>query len=93
MDRRTTEHLTSDSLDNVSWIQKAALQLYRRNVPLLHMSFPVLVLQATNTGARRPGYEAISYLLHSFLVIDCRCYLASKLISSKVCCLATLIFK
>jgi len=40
MDRRTTEHLTSDSLGDVSWIQKAALQLYRRNVPLLHMSFP-----------------------------------------------------
>ena len=36
--RRTTEHFTSDSFGNVSWVQKAALQLYRRNVPLLHMS-------------------------------------------------------
>jgi len=26
------------SLSNVSWIQKAALQLYGRNVPLLHTS-------------------------------------------------------
>jgi len=39
-DRRMTERSTSDSpsLGNVSWIQKAALQLYRRNVPLLHTS-------------------------------------------------------
>ena len=28
----------SSILGNVSWIQKAALQLYRRNVPLLHTS-------------------------------------------------------
>jgi len=55
-----------------SWIQKAAVQLYRRNVPLLHMSRYIiphdsvlpglppsaLVLQATNTAARRSGYEA-----------------------------------
>jgi len=33
-----TERSTSDSLGNVSWVQKDALQLYRRNVPLLHMS-------------------------------------------------------
>jgi len=32
-DHRTTERSTSDSLGDVSWIQKAALQLYRRNVP------------------------------------------------------------
>ena len=36
--RRTTERSTSDSLGDVSLIQKAALQLYRRNVPLLHTS-------------------------------------------------------
>ena len=34
----TTERSTSDSLGDISSIQKAALQLYRRNVPLLHMS-------------------------------------------------------
>ena len=39
-DRTTTERLTSDSLGDFSWIQKAALQLYRRNVPLLHTSRP-----------------------------------------------------
>jgi len=38
MDRRTTEHSTADNLGNISWIQKASLQLYRRNVPLLHTS-------------------------------------------------------
>ena len=45
-----TERSTSDSLGNVSWIQKAALQLYRRNVPLLHT-------------ARRPGYKATTIAL------------------------------
>ena len=68
---RMTERSTSDSFDNVSWMQKATLQPYRRNVPLLHTSryviardqfyqaFPTLVLQATNAGVRRPGHEAI----------------------------------
>ena len=74
MDHRMIERSTSDSLGDVSWVQNATLQLYRRNVPLLHTSTqhpgmslhvisftrpsPVLVLQATNTGVRRPGYEA-----------------------------------
>ena len=35
-DRRTTKHSTSGSLGDISWVQKATLQLYRRNVPLLH---------------------------------------------------------
>ena len=35
-DHRMTECLTSDSLGDISWIQNAALQLYRRNMPLLH---------------------------------------------------------
>jgi len=35
-------HSTSDSLGHVSWIQKAALQLYRKNVPLLHTSWYVI---------------------------------------------------
>ena len=68
---RTVERLSAqhpDSLGDVPWIQKAALQLYRRNVPLLHTSWyviprysvlpglpPTLVLQATNAGARRPA--------------------------------------
>ena len=33
-----TEGSTSGSLGNISWFQKAALQLYRRNMPLLHVS-------------------------------------------------------
>jgi len=37
-DHRTTERSTSERLSDVSWIQKAVLQLYRRNVPLLHTS-------------------------------------------------------
>jgi len=68
-----TERSTSDSLGDVSWIQKAALQLYRRNVPLLHMSryvtardsvlpgLPRVSTAATNAGVRRPGYEATGY--------------------------------
>ena len=58
-DHRTTEHSTSDSLGDTS------VQLYRRNVPLLHTSStslyglpPALVLQATNSGVRRPEYKA-----------------------------------
>ena len=50
-DRRTTERSTSDSLGDVSWIQKAALQLYGSRKEL-----QATVLQATNAGARRPGY-------------------------------------
>ena len=37
-DHGMTERSTSGRLNNVSWIQKATLQLYRRNVPLLHTS-------------------------------------------------------
>ena len=37
-DCRMTERSISDSLCDVSWVHKAAIQLYRRNVPLLHMS-------------------------------------------------------
>jgi len=44
MDRRTTERSTSDSLDDVSWFQKAAIQLYRRNVLLLHTSCDSVLL-------------------------------------------------
>jgi len=46
IDHRMTECSTSDSLGNVSWIQKAALQLYRRNVPLLHTSRYVIPLDS-----------------------------------------------
>jgi len=34
----TDQRSTSDSLADISWIQIASLQLYRRNMPLLHMS-------------------------------------------------------
>jgi len=37
-DHTVTEGLTSGSLVTISWIQKATSQLYRRNVPLLHVS-------------------------------------------------------
>jgi len=37
-DHGETEHLTPSSLGNISWVQKAASQLYTRNFPLLHMS-------------------------------------------------------
>ena len=61
---------TSCSLGIVSWVQKAASQLFRRNLLLFHMpkyiivcdqfyqAFPALVLQATNTQVRRAEYEA-----------------------------------
>jgi len=84
-DRRTTGYSTPGSLGDVSSVQKAASQLYRRNVPLLHTSptsryvtacdqyyqaFPKVASQVTNAGVTRPGYEATFYLLyHSFLKI------------------------
>ena len=80
---RTIEQLensTSDSLlGNVSLIQKATLELYSRNVPFLYTSrcviarhqftrpSPTLVLQVTNTGVRRPGYEAKWTLVSALL--------------------------
>ena len=73
-DHGMTERSTLVSLGDVSRVQKAALHLYRRNVPLPHtstqrpgMSLHVisftrpslaLVLQVRNAGVRRPGYEA-----------------------------------
>ena len=70
-DHGATEQSTIGSLGDISQIQKDTSQLYRNNVPLLHMSTqhtgtsvhvtsstrpsPVLVLQPSNTGA---GYEA-----------------------------------
>ena len=82
MDCRTSEHSISDRLGDVSWVQKAALQLYERNVPLFHtsryvISFTrpalVLVLQATNAGVKRPGYEArilLPFQLRMLLKLD-----------------------
>ena len=64
-----TERSTPDSLGDNLWVQKAASQLYGKNVPLLHMSTQhpgtslhmicfskpslALVLQATNARERR----------------------------------------
>ena len=72
-DHTATVWLTSGSHGDVFLAQKAASQLHRRNMPLLHMSniqvrhcmwrvFTrhsfALVLQATNTGAKNPVYKA-----------------------------------
>ena len=51
-DHRTTESSTSDSLGAVSWVQKATLQLYRRNVPLLHTSTYVTACDSVLPGLR-----------------------------------------
>ena len=47
-DHRTTEHSTSDSLGNVSWVQKP---LYNCTEGMYH-----------SQEVRRPGYEASSVL-------------------------------
>jgi len=52
-DYRTTERSTSDSLGNVSWVQKATLQLYRRNVPFLHTSRYVIAHDSVIPGLPR----------------------------------------
>jgi len=49
-DRRTTERSTSDCLGDVSWIQKATLQLYRKNVSLLHTSRYVIAHESVLPG-------------------------------------------
>jgi len=46
-DHGTAEHLTSGSLGPISWVQKAALKLYRNVAP----------------GVRRPGYKAMHFSL------------------------------
>jgi len=56
-DRATTECSISDSLSDVSWIQKAALQLYKRNVPLLHTSRYTYVIPRDSV---LPGLPRIS---------------------------------
>jgi len=78
---RMAERSTSDSLGDVSWIQKAALQVMCHSSTRPGTSYhvtqftrpsPALVLQVTNAGARRPGYEArisvlrlmVTYRLH-----------------------------
>jgi len=81
-DHGSTELSNQCSLGNIFPVQKAAIQLYRKNVPLLHMSaqraryvtacvykaYPALVLQATNdAGVRRPGYEALLPFSNSLL--------------------------
>jgi len=49
-DGQTTERLSSDSVSDVSWIQKVALQLYRRNVPLLQTSRYVIPCDSVLPG-------------------------------------------
>lgn len=55
---------TLGSLSNVSYVQKATPQLYRRLKPLLRSSTHppnvqlCVLLQVTNSGVRRPGNEA-----------------------------------
>ena len=76
-DHRTTECSTSDGLGDVSWMQKATLQPYGRNVPtLLHIvqvrfarPSPTLVLQAKNAGMRRLEYEPTE-TDHVFLLVS-----------------------
>jgi len=43
-DRRTTEHSTSDSLGNISWIQKAALQHVQNHIARdsVYQAFPCI---------------------------------------------------
>ena len=73
MDCRMTDCSTSDSLGDVSWVQKDDLQLYRRNVPLLHMSryvtacdqfyqaFPHVNTASNKHWVRRPGVRRPGY--------------------------------
>ena len=57
-DRRTTEHSTSDSLGNISWIQKAALQHIQNRIAqdAVYKAFPCIISTASNK--RKVEYEA-----------------------------------
>jgi len=69
--KHMTEWSTSDSLGDISWVQKAASQLYSYRTNVHSSTHPLNVqyviacdqfyhafsLQVTNAGVRRPGYE------------------------------------
>ena len=71
MDHRITEHSTLDNLSDVSWVQKAALQLYRKKCatpPHIHLTskyivardqfyhaFPCVSTASDKHWVRRPG--------------------------------------
>ena len=71
-----TECSTSDSLGNVSWVQEAALQLYRRNVPLLHMSRYIIT--------HDQSYQAFPYISTSYISISHWAVLAHLCLSPSV---------
>ena len=69
-----TECLTSASLGDISWVQKAASQLYRRNMALLdmfthhvtaHDQFYQVSPHLAYAGTKRPGYKAKRTIGHS----------------------------
>ena len=75
-DRTASEHSTSHSLADISWTQKATLQLYWRNMPLLHMSrydsalpvlasYPVLLIPAFVTCSINAGEGLVLHTVHT----------------------------
>ena len=84
--QETLPRLSDVERSAILWFMFAigsALTYFSVNVPLLHtsryvtarLSFtrppPMLVLQATNTGVRRPGYEATFVLLERKMIEYC----------------------
>ena len=58
-DHGTTQCLRSCSLGDASWVQKAALQLYRRSMPLLHTS-----TQHPGTSLHMINFTSVSIASH-----------------------------
>jgi len=50
------------------------------HVTEFYKASPVLVLQATNAEARRPGYEATSWVLDQTLIVSTSLHLQASLI-------------
>ena len=79
-DCTTTERSTLDRLGDVSWSQKADLQLYRRNVPLLHTSRYVIACDSVYQAF--PESHAVTYQdmwrSGTFLLYSCKAASESK---------------
>ena len=74
MNRRITERSTSDSLGDVSWVQKLLYSCTEGkchsstrpgtslHVTQFYQAFPHVTTASDNAGVRRPGYEATAGL-------------------------------
>jgi len=73
-DHGVTERLTSGTLDDNTWAQKAGSQLYTRNVPLLHMSTKHSGTSLYMISFTRPSPALVLQAMNSTKVQNPQCY-------------------